>query len=130
MNHILIFPRHISTSKVQFTSGYITTYSSGLDEQFPQWCPDVNYYLGLIYNLVQVIDGVGQEPEFDPIGFDWRFHEFTNPVHLTLYSMCIELMTLAVPPPDVGRYLFEIVTNPQSPVESKSLPKVITHYES
>jgi mediator of RNA polymerase II transcription subunit 23 len=99
------------------------TYINIKDEQFPQWCPDVNYYLGLIYNLVRVIDGVGQEPEFDPIGFDWRFHEFTNPVHLTLYSMCIELMTLAVPPPDVGRYLFEIVTNPQSPVESKSLPK-------
>lgn len=80
----------------------------------------------LIYKLVTVIDGVGSEPDFDPIGFDWRFHEFTNPIHLTLYSICIELMTLNNPRPEViGQQLFNIVTNMHTAINTEDLPKVI-----
>ena len=51
-----------------------------LESEFATWTPDLNYYLQLILKLVQVIDGVGTEPDFDPTGFDWRFHEFSHRV--------------------------------------------------
>ena len=97
-----------------------------LDNDFANWTPDFSYYMKLMYKLVTVIDGVGTEPDFDPIGFDWRFHEFTNPIHLTLYSICIELMTLNNPRPEViGQQLFNIVTNMHTAINTEDLPKVI-----
>ena len=95
------------------------------ESEFNSWTPDLQYYMQLIYKLVQVIDGVGSEPDFDPTGFDWRFHEFSNPIHLRLYSICIELMALANPPPqEIGQNLFNIVTNMASPITTEELPKV------
>lgn len=95
------------------------------ESEFNAWTPDLQYYMQLIYKLVQVIDGVGSEPDFDPTGFDWRFHEFSNPIHLRLYSICIELMALANPPPqEIGQNLFNIVTNMASPITTEELPKV------
>ena len=85
----------------------------------------------LIYKLVQVVDGVGAAPDFDPLGFDWRFHEFSNPIQLTLYSICIEIMTLQTEPQEVGQRLFSLVTNIEAtgiPIEVHDQPKVVfTH---
>ena len=82
----------------------------------------------LIYKLVQVVDGVGAAPDFDPLGFDWRFHEFSNPIQLTLYSICIEIMTLQTEPQEVGQRLFSLVTNIEAtgiPIEVHDQPKVV-----
>ena len=81
----------------------------------------------LIYKLVQVVDGVGATPDFDPLGFDWRFHEFSNAIQLTLYSICIEIMTLRTEPQEVGQRLFSLVTNIEAtgiPIEVHDQPKV------
>lgn len=102
-----------------------------LDQDFANWAPDNNYFLELIYKLVQVVDGVGAAPDFDPLGFDWRFHEFSNPIQLTLYSICIEIMTLRTEPQEVGQRLFSLVTNIEAtgiPIEVHDQPKVILSF--
>ena len=78
---------------------------------------------------MQVVDGVGAAPDFDPLGFDWRFHEFSNAIQLTLYSICIEIMTLRTEPQEVGQRLFSLVTNIEAtgiPIEVHDQPKVTT----
>ena len=79
---------------------------------------------------MQVVDGVGAAPDFDPLGFDWRFHEFSNAIQLTLYSICIEIMTLRTEPQEVGQRLFSLVTNIEAtgiPIEVHDQPKVSLH---
>ena len=113
-------------SKTHPTLYFISNIFS--DQDFANWIPDNNYFLELIYKLVQVVDGVGAAPDFDPLGFDWRFHEFSNPIQLTLYSICIEIMALRMEPQEVGQRLFSLVTNIEAtgiPIEVHDQPKVV-----
>ena len=55
----------------------------------------------------------------------------SNPIHLRLYSICIELMTLNNPSPqEIGQNLFQIVTNMHSPIATDDLPKVSLAFPS
>jgi hypothetical protein len=94
------------------------------DEQYNNWTPDSDYYIGLLDRLVSRIDQVGSPPDFDPFGLDWRFMEFSNAVNLSLYATCVEILTLPVPPELIAEHLINTVINLESPIAVDILPKV------
>jgi len=79
----------------------------------------------LLGRLVERIDQVGSAPDFDPLGLDWRFMEFSNAVHLSLFATCVEILTLPVPQEIIAEHLINAVINLDSPIGVDILPKVI-----
>ena len=92
--------------------------------EYENWQPDTSYYMSLLSRLVDRIDQVGSPPDFDPLGLDWRFMEFSNSTNLSLFSTCVELLTLPLRPEVIANHLVSIVINLDSSVPLDSLPKV------
>lgn len=80
--------------------------------------------MSLLARLVDRIDKVGSPPDFDPLGLDWRFMEFSNSINLSLFSTCVELLTLPLRPDVIANQLVSIVVNLDSSVPLDCLPKV------
>ncbi|KAL1517084.1 hypothetical protein ABEB36_000893 [Hypothenemus hampei] len=68
------------------------------------WVPEIEYYIGMVRRLVNVINGT--ESNFSR---DWRYCEFPNAVNHVSYLSCIELMSVPAPPEYVIGGLLDVV---------------------